>query len=362
MHTTVTLPRLAKTLQAIMDGVDPVANIIRNRASPLLPVFVEKVMSLLLIGYPGRRPRKQTDRRGNPRPTDMDLASFLVMLMKKPTIIELPAYTAALPRAVFASERHLGHRRHGHLLGLSSHRELLSFGVTIQDMNIVKRSPLEEDTLGSPRTFLIMGHDAGWHTGWQGVSWQFRQDELGFRERYDLIHDASHRDYQYFVHPNRRHSIFSRAHLLLKLLWQRIEDERRHYHHHQIQNTTGEAVVESCSSFRNIMVPSFTMSLTGLPSHGDYPVYEGQEGISALTSYLEHLSHLQKQVQFLVRANELAFFQYGRTNNYVANWVRGGVWDYQPGADAYRQTAVLRLTAKVALTYTADVVAKKVAD
>lgn len=353
-HQT-SLPTLAKSIAGIVHGTDPLADRIRDRSSPITHELVTDVMSLLLIGYPGRRPRPLFDSKGRPRPTDMDLASFLVHLLEKPTIIELPTYTTALPRSIFASERHLSDRRYGNLLALSSHREHLSFGVTIEDMSVMRRSPLEEDVLGSPRTFLIVGYDGSWHAGWQGVSWQFRRDETNFREHYELDVDTAHQGYQYFVHPNRRHSIFSRAHLLLKLLWQRLDDEVGHYDSATSVSLTPPAVIVKQARGQHRLVPTFTMSLTGLPLYDTYPD-RGDGDTHKLV-----LTEMRTKVQFLVRLNEYAFYQYGQKKDYVAHWVHGGVWHHFGHVSRHRRHASLTLARGVALGYTSDTVSKKVA-
>jgi hypothetical protein len=291
----------------------------------------------------------------------MDLASFLVHLVEKPTILELPTYTAALPRMVFASERHLSDRRFGLLLSLSSHREYLSFGVTIDDMSIMRRSPLEEDRLGAPRTFLLMSYDGQWYSGWQGLSWQYRESEAGFRERYDLVSDAQHRGYQYFVHPNRRHSIFSRAHLLLKLLSERLEDELTYYRRYYSDTDQGDQPTpQKQTPGQHVLIPTFVMRLTGLPLHGDYPDADSLTK-TAIKVHLDYLRGMYSYVQFLVRCNEFAFFSYGRKQDYVAPWIRNGRWRHFAPEDNYRHHASLVLAKGVSLGYTTDLVSKLLA-
>lgn len=355
------LPTLAKSIATIINGTDPLAARIRDRSFPLTEKFVNQVTSLLLIGYPGRRPRARVDHKGHARPTDMDLASFLVSLLDKPTIIELPTYTARLPRTIFTSERHLSSQRYGQLLALSSHREHLSFGVTIKDMSIICRSPREEDRLGTPRTFNIVTYDGSWHQGWQGVSWQFRKDESCFRERYDLLSDRHHQGYQYFVHPNRRQSIFSRAHLLLKLLVNRIEDEIQYWSSgSRPAIATGQSSVVKRERGKHILVPTFVMRLTGLPLYSTYlPI--GDDTGELTQSHLHFLTTIRTKVQFLVRLNEYAFYRYGREQDYVAHWIRNGRWHHFGQTSLYRTHASLILTRGVALGYTTDVVSKKVA-
>lgn len=355
------LPDLAKTVAGVVHGTDSIATKIRNRAELITYNFVHDVMSLLEIGYPGRRPRLPVDSKGRPRPTDMDLASFLVGLTTKPTIIELPAYTALTPRIETVGQRHLSPQRYGKLLSLSSHREQLSFGVTIEDMSISHRSAREEDSLGAPRTFNIISYDGVWHEGWRGISWQFRKDEMDFRERYDLLTDANHQGYQYFVHPNRRHSMFSRAHLLLKLLWYRLDDEIDYW----TKNVLGRAEpitpeISHREHSKSVLVPVFVVELKGLPLFGEYPTLHDDTN-EHIMNRVRFLRQMRTRVQFLVRANEYAFYLYGRRNDYVAGWIRDGHWQHRRQTSVYRDDATLTLSSTVSIRYTIDTVSKLVA-
>lgn len=361
MATRQPLPTLARTIADIVAGTDPVAARIRDRSFPLTAQFINDVTSLLLIGYPGRRPRSQVDSKGRSRPTDMDLASFLVHLIEKSTIVELPDYETLLPKETRAGEHHLASTRYGEVINLSSNREHLSFGVTLKDMSMMKRSPAESDEHGVKRSFAIVAHDGTWHQGWHGISWQFRRDEMGFRERYSLLADKNHRGYLYFAHPNRRHSIFSRAHLLLKLLWQRLDDEISHWSSHLPPETASEtAAVTKRERGKHVLVPTFVMKLTGLPLSGEYTEMTDDSG-EVVRSRVHFLTEARTKMQFLVRVNEFAFYQYGRKKNYVAHWIKNGAWHHFASSDMYRQRAALTLAPGVVLGYTVDMVSKKVA-
>jgi hypothetical protein len=355
------LPILARTVADIVAGTNPVAARIRDRSFRLSTEFINDVTSLLLIGFPGRRPRSLVDSKGRPRPTDMDLASFLVHLIEKATVVELPDYETLLPKETRAGEHHLTTTRYGEVTKLVSHREHLSFGVRLKDMSVMERSPTENDKLGVERSFAIVAHDGTWHQGWHGISWQFREDEVGFRERYSLLADKNHRGYLYFAHPNRRHSIFSRAHLLLKLLWQRLDDEINHWSVHLPDETTPEApAVTKRERGKHVLVPIFVMKLTGLPLTGEYDELADDTG-EMVRSLVHFLTEARTKVQFLVRVNEFAFYQYGREKDYVAHWIKSGVWHHFADTDAYRQRASLTLAPGVALGYTVNMVSKKVA-
>ncbi len=369
-HITPTKPCVAKTVMSVASMTHPHAKTITNRAIPLSVDFVQKILSLTHFSFSGRKPRKQKNKRGEKRPTDMDLASFLIGLLQKPTILELPEYTTALPRTVIAGERHLDTRRYGQLLNLVSHKSRLSFGVRIHDATIKRRSSLEEDRLGAPRTFMIINYEGKWHSGWKGTSWDFRKAERGFRERYDLSADIHHLGYKYFVHLNRRHSIFSYSHLLLKLVWQRIEDELAFYreelkrlgNYNTNPNSDYFNVLEVGAS-TSVMVPSFVMALEGYSYTGEYsPVEASEEGYKKAQAHVDFLQYqLRPRVQFVVRANEAAFYHYGKPQGYVAGWIRGVYWEKTGVNDQYQQEATFAFSDSFIMRYKCDTVSQVVA-
>ena len=369
-HIAPTTPRVAKSVMSVASMTHPHARTITNRAIPLSVDFVQKILSLTHFSFSGRKPRNQKSKRGMKRPTDMDLASFLVGLLQKPTILELPAYTNALPKVTSQNERHLDTRRYGQLLNLVSHKSRLSFGVRIHDATIMRRSSLEEDILGVPRTFMIINYEGIWHTGWRGISWNFRTAERGFRERYELNEDPNHFSYQYFVHPNRRHSIFGAPHLLLKLLWQRIQDELDFYrkelkrlgNYNTNPNSDHFDVLEVGAS-TSVMVPSFIMSLEGYSYTGEYPSIEAsEEGYKKAQTHVDFLQHqLRPHVQFVVRANEAAFYHYGKPQGYVAGWIKDIAWENIGINDSYQQEATFALSDSFFMRYKSDTVSQEVA-
>ena len=361
--------KIAKTVLHIAEGKNLHARQILDRTFPITEEYAQMLARRLQFGYEGRKPRKQKNRKGGKRPTDMDLASFLVRLLSKPTIMQLPAYTTSLPKQTFVNEHHVGGTRFGKLLSLFSHAQFLSFGVTIEDMSIMTRSALEEDNLGAPRSFHIMGYDGQWHKGWKGISWNYRQAETSFRDRYELSDDTKHRGFQYFVHLNRRHSIFGAPHLLLKLLWQRLQDEIAFYrdelrrlHNYMTSDAVGGRELLNLAEATSIMVPTFTMCLKGPSYTGAYQsVEQSIEGYQFAQQRIAYLSNIRTFVQFFVRANEAAFYHYGYLTGYVAGWIRGIEWVQEETDDAYKKRSYFAITPQFILCAEQDLVSKRVA-
>jgi len=349
--TTHPNTRLAKSLARLCLGQDPIARQLQDRQTPVSEATLSTLLHLPQFGIAERRPRSPTNRKGQPRPTDMDLGSWLVHLAKaEATVVTLPAYDSALPRRHDEAVTRLGNARRGRLVALSSHREHLSFGVTLEDASCVVRSDTEADTLGALRTFLILDHNGAWHPGYHGLSWRSRQVEQIFRERFALTEDIKHQSYQYFVHPNRRQSIYSRAHLLMKLAVARLEEERKaRGYTKQTGNTAGTP-----EPGRDAIRTTFTMKLHGLRCRGEYPTTPIGEARS------RYYSWYLRTLQFITRANELAWYQYGRSDHFIANWLSGYRWEVHH-QDERQASAMLYLMGNVGLSYRRDIVVKTVA-
>lgn len=368
---TITNRRVAKSVLAVASGAHPLARLIQDRHTEMTEELMWRVIKLLKFSWPSRKPRQQKNVRGEKRPTDMDLFSFLLPLIGTDTVLELPHYQTRLPRRTYAEERHLGNVRFGPIAKLISHRSLLSFSVQITDMSIVTRGDeSESDHVGALRTFMMVDYDGKWQPGWNGIAWNFKKAEGQFRERYDLVNDATHRGFMHYVHPNRRHSIFGAPHLLLKLLWQRLEDEIAFYRSEMkrlaqfASDQPGDSkTVVSVSPHTGIMVPEFTMKLLGLTMAGEYqPTGDSLSGYQAIKEKERLLAEtIRPLVQFIVRANEAAFYHYGRKQDYVAGWIRGVNWVHDNRHDNYRDSARIHLTRECSICYQTDLVSQTVA-
>jgi len=343
---------VAKTVIGVLSGTDPAARTILDRSTPLREDFLQALLAGPSFGISGRRPRARLNKKGDPRPTDMDLASFLVELAKAPqSVIELPAYSTALPRAIDETVTNLSERRYGQLLGLSSHRDHFSFGVTLEDVSLMQRSSLEADSIGAPRTFLILDHNGYWHEGWRGIGWQPKKVERAFRERFDLLEDPYHKGYQYFVHPKRVWSIYSRAHLLLKLCHERLveESEARTKSHQSGHESPAALTAAGKPEIRT----TFTMKLYGLKWTGEF------QSTPLTVSEAMYYSWYERTMQFFVRANEYAWYQYGLKDKVVATWIKGLSWDI-PHSDKYQEAGWLHLPHRTSLSFRKDIIVKTV--
>ncbi len=365
--------RVAKTVLRIAEGRNPLANRILDRTVELCESVALQTIRQTKFGWPGRRPRMSRVHNGK---SDMDLFSFLVPLLLSPnqTVIELPDYKSRLPRRTFAEERHLGSTRFGVLSGLVSHRSFLSFSVKMRDQTVaVREHGSESDSLGSERTFMLVDYNGVWQPGFAGIAWQPGQAESEFRTRYRLATPGTKDGFAYYVHPNRRESIFGAPYLLLKLLSMRIEDElefcrseqkRLHVTHASGSDarSDGRTIVD-VGPRTGVMMPTFTVELRGTKFRGAYAPFETSDaGRAIVRGRIQFLANrLRPLVQFIVRADEVAFYTFGRTNDYVAPWIKGAPWEHVRSNDPYRSKAHFSFTNELCLSYKTDMVSQEVA-
>lgn len=320
--------RTAKTVAAIATGTDADVALIKQRNVPLTASLVAAVVARSQCHYAGRRPKAPTKT-----PTDMDLASYLLALSQRQAVVAIDSYERLTPRVDQADVRHVGDVRFGHVVGLVSHREYLSFGLRLLDASVVGSDGYTE-AVGQPRSFTLLAPNGAWHTKPARLSWRERWDEAEFNR----VHQLSLADIQHFVHRNRAESVMGSPYLAAKCLLVRLEDEIEHFR--KPPQAFGVSSIKRHVDVASEIVPSFTMGLEGFSLTGDYP-YD-----ICSFQHLNQLCQWRQLVQWVVRIDEYAFYRYGLVGSYTAPWVRGTTW--QPTGEGQ---ARLALHPDLALTY-----------
>lgn len=359
---------IAKTIQAIATLENPLASIIMNRDIPLTESFCMNVMLQTQMSYHGRNPKPSVLKNGTIRKTNLDLLSVLADLYKRSARIEITAYDNQLPWQVTAGEQHVGGtKRYGNITGLISHREHLSFSVQMKDESVLLSSG-DNPASGAYRTYMLADYKGQWSQGWHGFTWDMSESEKVYLTRRKILVDGNV-DYEDYVHQNRRQSVMGAPYLLLKLLWQRIEDEILFF---QKEIKRLECMGVECPSdllsvprhtvaegeSQSIEVPVFTMQLHGLKYSGEYtPVTNDALGYRLAYKTISYLSYkLRPMVQFVMRADEVAFYRFGLEQNFVSNWIKGATWEQS--SSWYTSLA---LGETLTLSYRKEMVEKKVA-
>jgi hypothetical protein len=287
----------------------------------------------------------------------------LVELYKRSADIRLNGYENQLPWKARAGEQRIGNQKpHGQIVDLISHQKHLSFSVRIKDMSVLK-SDAGEPTLGATRSYMIADHAGNWSPGWHGFDWGKTDDELSYLNRRSLLIDGKVQ-FNDYLHQNRRQSIYGAPYLLLKLLWQRLEEEISFYEaelkrleQHGIAaasktvdyNTSCLAVGDS----RSVEVPVFTMQVKGPQFRGEYASYKATDlGYAQSKERLHQLRDvLRPMVQFVVRADEVAFYRFGLEQGFISSWIKGTDWSY----DKSRRAQVMPLGDNLSISYKKDV-------
>lgn len=329
----------AKSVRAVATLEDRVAESIMNRSFTIDGDFVRQAVNGAIMSYKGRSPRPALDAKGMFQATDLDLLSFLVPLMERRAVVEIPVYENRRQRVQKEHERKIGHNSFGRVTGLTSNQDVFSFSVRLFDQTIaVCDAKTEVEMTGANRNYMLVDVDGSWHLGWKEIVFNPTATENAFLTEYGLWTDNTVR-FQYYVHPNRRQSIYGAPYLRLKLLSARLSDEASFYRSEvkrlealgftlpeDVKGPVG--VVEAVGNTQSIQVETMEMAFDMPNFSGAYvPVVTSEAGLCEAYLRQKYLTYtLRPLVQFVVRADEAAFFRFGAKNGFVAPWMQGMVW------------------------------------
>lgn len=361
--------RIAKTVQAIDTATNPIMKRIMDRSQPLTKEFAEQVIGLTQFMWHGRRPKPSVAADGQIRSTNLDLMSWLVGLSNRGATISLPDYENQLPWKARAGEQRVGNQKpHGPIIGLISHREHLSFSVRINDQSILNSTD-GQARMGVHRSYMIADHAGHWSAGWHGFDWDKTDEEQAYLDRRSLLVDGKV-PFTDYLHQNRRQSIYGAPYLLLKLFWQRIEDEIEFYESElkRLEKAGVAAAFESkkdssstlaSGGSRSAEVPVFTMQVNGPQFTGEYATFTATDVVYvAVKAQLLFLKQaLRPMVQFVVRSDEVAFYRFGLKQGFISSWIKGTAWEY----DASRRAQVMVLGDNLSISYKTSVTEMRLA-
>ena len=345
----------AKTIAAIADGSDLLTAAVCDRSHPLTQSLVDQVIRRSQFSIYGRRPRSR-DAHGMST-SDLDILSFLWDLQQRRARVSMSSYENGTPWRIVKGEQRVGSRRYGTVIGLVAHRQHLAFSLCIQDMSVVvtRAGALKR---GAPRRYMVVDHGGAWHRGWQGLFWDQGGGESQFLAERQLVNDGTV-SFQDYLHRERRQSLFGAPYLSAKCMLMRIEDELRYYAQVRKQRFPNGApdtrpqlapkapTVTTGLAF-SARKPTFTVSLTGPTLVGKYPeVPAGLLGYQLVESRLSDLRAWRVLVQFLIRADEVAFFHHGYQDQFTPWWVRQAQWQTVPNGLQIALSDQISLTARV---------------
>jgi len=331
--------QFAESVQDVVYFKNEYARAIADRGVQITEEFVDAVIAQSIFGWEGRHPTPALDEDGNFQGTDLDLLSFLVPIAERGAIIELPSYRSRRASVSRTNERHVGGgSRFGAVTGLTSNQDVFSFSIRIWDNTIVVRDPeTERENIGAFRNFMLVDVTGKWHDGWDRIVWDPTAKENDFLAKNGLwIGNTVY--FKNAVHPNRWQSVFGAPYLLLKMLVERLREEGSFYRKEVERlealglrlpegekKESGPTATASSVEQQKIKVETLE-ALIDMSAYGNFQsVPNTQKGLAQAYRRQKKLTWtLKPKAQFVVRADELAYFLYGAER--VAPWMSGRSW------------------------------------
>ena len=332
-HTAEAFAKMAAgpALQRILDRSAPVDD--------LIPI----VSSHWGYDLYSRRPGPAVLENGVLKPTDLDLACFLSALKDRGAVINLPTYRARRARTEKEGEHVVSRdNRHGPVTGLVSNKQAFSFSVRITDHNVIVQGDEArgiKDSVGAHRNFMLVDVEGTWHDGWKKIEFFPSAKENAFLEDKSLwTGNTVH--FENFIHPNRWISLYGQYYFLTKCLLQRVREEASHYAA-ALKEFPGPAVSDDESDegpprgggtergpSRPIQVTALEVEVDA-PWRGVYP--DMPTDVVSVTAMRDRVRRLRytdaPELQFPLRATELAFAKAGLAGKGFPAWIKNAAWE-----------------------------------
>lgn len=333
---------VARTLEALVTS-DTMSRIL-DRSAPV-DDLIPSVLSHWSYDLYSRKPAAALLENGALTATDLDLACFLSALVERSAVINLPTYERRRAQTVRAGERVLSaDNRHGKVMSLSANKEVFSFSVRIQDMNVIQTDEVMGDSVGAPRNFMLVDIDGSWHDGWSRIQFMPTAKENTFLSDRKLWTDNVVY-FKNFVHPNRWISFYGSPYFLTKVLIDRLEEETKFYRAEEKKllaagvrwpprdgaNDSGgpkEWPTSTRGDYSTIKVDAFECEADA-PFIKFFPALEmSTEAMVANSKRVRELTYtLLPQLRFAARATELAYYKAGAKDHAFPHWIQGAEWD-----------------------------------
>lgn len=365
---------VSESIHAITSLQDKLASRIMDRTQAIDKDLVDQVVARGVMNWEGRMPTPALDRSGNLIASDLDLLSFLVPLAQRGAVIEIPEYTSR--RQVVQREgvrRVSGAPRFGRVNALISNKDVFSFSVELFDNTIITTDPSTgQESIGDFRRFMLVDVDGHWYDGWSSIQFKPNAPENKFLRQWGIIDESGRVPFKWWVHPNRWQSIFGAAHLLKKLLYNRLDDEAKYYRAERKQLEGRGLALPSKAlkewpevTNKGDTAPIQVQTIESLLDHpsfvGSYSVLpDTQDGLVTAYERNKLITYVWKPfVQFGIRANEAAYAFHG--GGMIAPWLKGCEWQSFQESPRHAQWQRLVLSDGFALRLRRKTVTERVA-
>jgi len=329
---------VAKTLIGILDDsrIKKIQNLTES-----VDDLAKKMISAWSMDLYTRKPGPAYAEDGLFVGTDLDLACFMMALSERNAVIVLPKYKSRRQTQKTEGEIIVSKdNRHGRILGLSANKEIFSFSVRIEDMNVITDNGTK---VGAPRNFMLVDIDGSWYDGWQSIQFVPSANENDFLNDHKLWAGASV-IFKNFVHPNRWVSFYGRPYFATKALIQRLEQESTHL------NREVKRLLDSGIDFpkraekkewpkktavgdaERKQVDAFEVEIDLPEAEGEFAsVMQTQDALVEAADRRKTLVYNTiPKLRFMARATELAFYKYGRNGDDAEKmpaWIRNAQWE-----------------------------------
>jgi len=157
----------------------------------------------------------------------IDLATFLVTLKSKNSVIVIPEYLRRRPKSIKNNEVVIDQKnRTGEIINVTSNKKTFGFGIRIKDRNVLNLS--NKDQLGY-RTFLITDFDGVLYEGWDTLN--FDEHDIMNKWISDLNITNKNKfkiSFTHFINPEKWICLYGKKYFLLKCLVNRLEDQTKY--------------------------------------------------------------------------------------------------------------------------------------
>jgi hypothetical protein len=306
-----------------------------NRNIPIQEI-INSILSLWRFNLLTRKPSVIFDEVGIPA-TDLDMATFLMELTGRKATAVIPDYRTMFAATVRENVKVNPKNRYGTLLGLNANKKTFNFSLRMWDNNVTNSS---NGTVGAYRKFSLTDLEGNLYQKFSGIEFDPTAEENEFLK--PLYDENSTINFQYFVSPERRTTIYSAPYMLTKLLIERIDDEAKTYFAHMKSlnvNTTSayeeseaESEIISVGSSKDITVRALEVEVDHSGFIGEYNLGDFDTVEDNYEFYRAARNNLIYKVKpFLTvytRLAELAYFKYDVGK--LPDWIEGQGFNWQP--------------------------------
>lgn len=268
--------------------------------------------------------------------TDLDLACFLSTLAYRHAHVNIPFYKSMRPKTITEGIKVVSEgNRNGPILSLVSNKEVFSFGLRINDDNVI-----EDGVRGVPRSFSVTAPDGNWYEGWKTIQWDPTRSENSFLNENELF-TGNRLVFKDFVHPARWQTFYGHHYFITKVLIERLTEQAKD-NFAQMKRMISEGIEYPETEEegkpkdwgKSMKADGKSVKFKSLEVHIDVPDYN--DSYPKVESSQENLVRLTKErrlwnytivpnLRFATRITEFAFMKHDTGR--IPTWLKNCTWE-----------------------------------